>query len=253
MTQLATPSSVEDEVHSTSGCPAKNFDTQRMPNLQPLVDESGAAAIVGARADGHPAFERPARSGCNQTEEEPSFADARKACMFLHPPPYPASIFPMRRIVPRSRLSENPREFVLAALLFTVAALLLAGFAVTTLSGPGGDLGSARLAYTVIGWGKYLAALRLLYVADRATLRHGYLGWKRTALLWLPLVLFIAYAYLQWMVIGHAIDDYLVRAARPGPGPARYAVFMAIAFPIAFALTAVNALWIQRRQLRVAL
>jgi uncharacterized protein YdeI (YjbR/CyaY-like superfamily) len=42
-----------------------------MPSLQPLVDESGAAAIVEARAGGHPAFERPVRSGCNQTDDEP--------------------------------------------------------------------------------------------------------------------------------------------------------------------------------------
>jgi hypothetical protein len=49
----------------------KIFDTQRMPNLQPLVDESGAAAIVGARGGGHPAFERPVRSGFDQADEDP--------------------------------------------------------------------------------------------------------------------------------------------------------------------------------------
>ncbi|HYH81296.1 MAG TPA: hypothetical protein VEX86_15940, partial [Longimicrobium sp.] len=40
-----------DGVSSPSGCPAKNFDTQRIPSLQPLVDEPGAAAVVGARAE----------------------------------------------------------------------------------------------------------------------------------------------------------------------------------------------------------
>jgi hypothetical protein len=29
----------------------KNFDTQRIPSLQPLVDESGADAIVGTHVD----------------------------------------------------------------------------------------------------------------------------------------------------------------------------------------------------------
>jgi len=29
----------------------KNFDTQRIPSLQPLADESGADAIVGTHAD----------------------------------------------------------------------------------------------------------------------------------------------------------------------------------------------------------
>jgi hypothetical protein len=43
----------------------KNFDTQRIPSLQSLVDEPGAAAVVGARA------ERSERSACNQIDEEP--------------------------------------------------------------------------------------------------------------------------------------------------------------------------------------
>ena len=50
MTQLAKPSGAEDGVGSPTGCPAENFDTQRIPSLQPLVDEPGAAAVVEARA-----------------------------------------------------------------------------------------------------------------------------------------------------------------------------------------------------------
>ena len=162
----------------------------------------------------------------------------------------------MRRLSVRSPLSENPREFVLAALLFTVGAVLLAGFGVTTLSGSTwseGDLKGADIAYQIVGWGKYVACLRLLYLADRATLRHGYIGWKRTALLWLPLALFVFYSYLQWVVIGDARIDYMQRTGHWDGGFAGSVLFMAVAYPTAFALSAINALWIQRRQLRVAL
>jgi len=40
----------------------KNFDTQLIPSLQPLVDESGADAIVATHVD---ARECPVRSGCD--------------------------------------------------------------------------------------------------------------------------------------------------------------------------------------------
>ncbi|MBV9109468.1 MAG: hypothetical protein JO306_08695 [Gemmatimonadetes bacterium] len=157
----------------------------------------------------------------------------------------------MRRIVPRSPVSENPREFVLAALLFTIGAVLLAGFAMTQLAGnawSGSDLKSADLAYQVVGWGKYIAGVRLLYLGDRATLRHGYLGAKRLALLWLPLLLFVVYGYLQWTVIGGARTHYLQRTGHWEGGFSEPALFMAFAYPVAFALTAVNAIWIQRQQ-----
>lgn len=161
----------------------------------------------------------------------------------------------MRRIVPRSPVSENPREFVLAALLFTIGAALAAGFAVTTLAGSAwsaSDLASANLAYHVVGWGKYLAAARLLYLADRATLRHGYIGPKRLALLWLPLLLFVLYGYLQWGVIGGARMHYLQRTGHWDGGFSEPTLFMAFAYPIAFALSAINAIWIQRRQRHIA-
>ena len=162
----------------------------------------------------------------------------------------------MRRLSVRSPLSENPREFVLAALLFTVGAVLLAGFGVTTLSGSTwseGDLKGADIAYQIVGWGKYVACLRLLYLADRATLRHGYIGWKRTALLWLPLALFVFYSYLQWTWLGGARNAYLQRTGHLGGEYVNPLLFMAFAYPVAFAIAAVNALWIQRRQLRIAL
>jgi hypothetical protein len=161
----------------------------------------------------------------------------------------------MRRIVPRSPVSENPREFVLAALLFTMGAVLLAGFAMTTLAGNAwseSDLRSADLAYQVVGWGKYLAGARLLYLGDRAVLRHGYLGAKRLALLWLPLLLFVAYGYLQWGVIGGARTHYLQRTGHWDGGFRAPGLFMAFAYPVAFALSAVNAIWIQRRQRHIA-
>ncbi|MFL5542393.1 MAG: hypothetical protein ACJ8J0_25625 [Longimicrobiaceae bacterium] len=51
MTQLPKPSGAEDGVNDGSGCSEKNFDTQRIPSLQPLVDEPGADAIVGTHID----------------------------------------------------------------------------------------------------------------------------------------------------------------------------------------------------------
>jgi hypothetical protein len=162
----------------------------------------------------------------------------------------------MRRIAQRRPLSENPREFVLAALLFTTAAVLLAGFGVTTLGGATyseSDLRSANLVYALIGWGKYLAALRLLWLGDRATLHRGYIGWKRVALLWMPLALFVFYAYLQWTWLGGARNAYLQRTGHWGGEYVNPTLFMAFAYPVAFAMAAVNALWIQRRQLRIAL
>jgi hypothetical protein len=162
----------------------------------------------------------------------------------------------MRRIVSRTPLSRDPREFVLAALLMSVGAVLFAGFAVTTLRGSTfseGDLRSAGLAFQVLGWGKYLAALRLAWLGDRAALHHRYLGWKRAALLWLPVLLFIVYAYLQWGVVNGARADYLQRTGHAGAGgDGGVPLYLMAEASVAVALAAVNALWVQRRQLRVA-
>jgi len=162
----------------------------------------------------------------------------------------------MRRLSIRSRLSENPREFVLAAILFTLGAVLFAGWAVTTLGGTvysEDALRSWRIAYRVIAWGKYLAFARLLYVGTRASIRHGYIGWKRTAMLWLPLLLFVFYGYLQWVVLSDARVDYLQRTGHWDGSVVGSRTWMAFIYPIVFAITAVNALWMQRRQLRIAL
>jgi hypothetical protein len=162
----------------------------------------------------------------------------------------------MRRLSIRAPLSGNPREFVLAVILMTVGAVLFAGFGVTTLSGAAFDPGNLRgwaIAYQVIGWGKYVAFARLLYLGSRATLRHGYIGWKRTALLWLPLVLFVFYSYLQWTVLGDARVAYLQRTGHWDGTLEGSVAYMAIIYPAAFVITALNALWIQRKQLRIAL
>src|SRR5215213_1463294 len=69
MTQLAKPSGAQDGVSSPSGCPAKNFDTQRIPSLQPLVDEPGAAAVAGARAE-RPGVQVATKSTRSQKREK---------------------------------------------------------------------------------------------------------------------------------------------------------------------------------------
>ncbi|HEV7591327.1 MAG TPA: hypothetical protein VGO40_24655 [Longimicrobium sp.] len=162
----------------------------------------------------------------------------------------------MRRIVPRRPLSWDPREFVLAAILMTVGAVLFAGFAVTTLRGSTfaeGDLASAGLAFQVLGWGKYLALLRLTWLGDRAALHRRYLGWKRTALLWLPVTLFVLIAYLQWIVVNGARAEYLQRTGHSDAGDyGGMPLFLLVEAALAVTLAAVNALWVQHRQLRLA-
>jgi hypothetical protein len=160
----------------------------------------------------------------------------------------------MRRLVSRSALSDDPREFVLAAILFTVGAVLFAGFAVTTLRGrtfSESDLASAGLAFQVLAWGKYVAGLRLLWLGDGAALHHRYLGWKRAALVWLPLALFAFYAWLQWRVVGTARADYLLRTGHAAELPAA-PLFLVLEIAGAVAVAAANALWVQRRGIRIA-
>jgi hypothetical protein len=162
----------------------------------------------------------------------------------------------MRRIVPRRPLSWDPREFVLAAILMTVGAVLFAGFAVTTLRGSTfveGDLQGADLAYQVLGWGKYAAALRLTWLGDRAALRQRYLGWRRAALLWLPVALFVLFAWLQHGVVDGARAAYLARTGHAGAAEHTGApLFLLLEVAGAVALAALNALWVQRRGLRLA-
>jgi hypothetical protein len=46
MTQLPSLQAQKTRGEPPKGVLAKNFDTQRIPNLQPLVDEPGADAII---------------------------------------------------------------------------------------------------------------------------------------------------------------------------------------------------------------
>lgn len=163
----------------------------------------------------------------------------------------------MRRLLPRSPLSEDPREFVLAAILFTVGAVLFAGFGVTTLRGSAfsaSDLASAGLALQVLAWGKWVAAVRLAWLGDHAVLHRRWQGAKRTALLWLPLLLFGAYAWLQRGVLDAARAAYLLRtghadAADAGGTP----LYLVLECGAALTLAAVNAFWVRGRRLRIAL
>jgi hypothetical protein len=162
----------------------------------------------------------------------------------------------MRRLVQRSSLSDDPHEFVLAAILFSVAAVLFTGFGVTTLRGDTfveGDWAGATLAFQVLGWGKWVAALRLAWLGDHAALHHRYLGWKRAALLWLPLLLFCLYAWLQRGVLDGARLDYLQRTGHTGAAdPGGATLYLVVEIAAAVALAAVNALWVRGRGLRLA-
>lgn len=145
------------------------------------------------------------------------------------------------------------RSFVLAAILLSigVAALVLIGL--NALAGPYSEAAVRELdtMYGVLGWGKYLAALLLLWLADRAVLWREHLGWKRAALLWSPLLFFVACSYFQWVVLGDARIDYLQRHGRWDGGSPGAVLFMAFVYPLAFAAAAANALWVQRRQRRL--
>ena len=163
----------------------------------------------------------------------------------------------MRRLIPRTPLSDDPREFVLAAILFTGAAVLFAGFGVTTLRGSTfveGDWSGATLAWHVLGWGKYVALVRLLWLGGQAALHRRYLGWRRAALLWLPLLLFVFYAWLHRVVLEGARVDYLQRTGHAGVeehgGIPLYLVAEIVA---AVVLASLNALRVRGRGLRLAL
>lgn len=159
----------------------------------------------------------------------------------------------MRRIAKRSAVSRDPREFVLAALLYTIAIGAIAAMGVTALSGgtyEASELRGFDIAYDIVGYGKYLVAARLLWIGRRTTLFRQMGGWRRLALLWGPCALFCIYAYLQWMVMGDARIHYLQRTGRWQGGFSGGVLVMMLVFPVAVALTAANALSVQRRQLR---
>jgi hypothetical protein len=90
-------------------------------------------------------------------------------------------------------------------------------------------------------------------LCDRAALHHRYLGWKRAALLWLPVILFVLFAWLQWIVVNGARAGYLQRTGHLGAGvQGGVPLFLLLEGSLALALAALNALWVQHRQLRVA-
>jgi len=145
------------------------------------------------------------------------------------------------------------RSFFLAAILLAVGAAALVLVGLNTLSGiyADGNVREFTTVYQTLGWAKYGALLLLLWLADRAVLWRERLGWKRSLLLWLPLALFCAAAYFQWVVMGDALRDYLARNGQPDSAPASPVFYMAMVFPPAFAFTGINAWLVQRRQLRL--
>src|SRR5215207_10205821 len=145
------------------------------------------------------------------------------------------------------------RSFVLAALLLAIGATALVLIGLNTLAGPysDGSLAEFDTVYRTLGWSKYLGALLLLWLADRAVLWREHLGWRRTLLLWMPFVLFCVCAYFQWVVLREARITYLDRHGRPEGGLSGSVLFMAMVFPLAFAITGLNAWFVQRRQLRL--
>jgi hypothetical protein len=66
-------------------------------------------------------------------------------------------------------------------------------------------------------------------------------------------LLFVLYAYLQWVVVNGARAGYLQRTGHAGVGgDGVLSVYFVMEAAIAVALAAVNATWVQFRQLRVA-
>ncbi len=145
------------------------------------------------------------------------------------------------------------RSFVLAALLMAIGAAALVLIGLNALAGPYSEASLAEFdaVHRVLGWSKYLGGLLLLWLADRAVLWREHLGWRRTALLWTPFVLFCLCAYFHWVVLGDARMAYVERHGLPERGSAGGVFFMAVVFPLAFAVTGLNAWFVQRRQLRL--
>lgn len=144
------------------------------------------------------------------------------------------------------------RSFVLAALLLTigVGALVLVGL--NTLAGPyaDGSVAEFETIHAVLNWGKYPAGLLLLWLGGRAVLWREYLGWKRVLLLWGPFALFCGACWLQYRVLQDARFDYLQRHGQE-PGTGASAAWILFVCTLAFAVTGLNAWFLQRRQLRL--
>lgn len=146
------------------------------------------------------------------------------------------------------------RRFALAAILLSLGIVALVLIAYNALAIPvysAEALAEFELFYEAIGWAKYVAAAILLVIADRAVLWREHLGWRRALLLWTPLALFVAYAYLQWVVLADARLAYLERHGRSDGAFSGALFYMLIVFPVAFGITAVNAAVVRRRELRL--
>ena len=146
------------------------------------------------------------------------------------------------------------RSFALAAILLSLGVAALALIALNALAGSAFAEPSLRefdLMYRILGWGKYAAALFLLWLGGRAVLWREHVGWRRTVLLWSPLLFFVACSYLQWVTLGDARIDYLKRHGR-WEGDASGAVFrMGLVYPLAFVVTAINWGMLRRREMRL--
>jgi len=145
------------------------------------------------------------------------------------------------------------RSFVLAVLLLSLGAAALVLIGTNTLAGAYSEaaLREHDTVYQVLGWYKYGAALLLLVIADRAVLWRERVGWRRVLLLWSPLLVFCFYSYLQWAVLGDARMRYLQRHDQWAGGFSGAVIVMAFVWPLAFAVTAVNALLVRHRQLKL--
>jgi hypothetical protein len=145
------------------------------------------------------------------------------------------------------------RSFALAAILLTIGVGALVLIGVNALAVPAYSEAALRefdIVYRVLGWGKYAAALLLLYLGNRAVARREYIGWHRAVLLWAPLLLFFVYAWMQWGVLGDAYLHYLKAHGR-STGFSGALFYMIGVFPLAFAVAAINWGRVRRRELRL--
>lgn len=146
------------------------------------------------------------------------------------------------------------RSFALAAILLSLGVAALVLIALNALAGSAFAEPSLRefdLMYRILGWGKYAAALFLLWLGDRAVLWREYVGWRRTVLLWSPLLFFVAYSYLQWLTLGDARIAYLQAHGRWDGGASGAVVSMGLVYPIAFVVSAINWGALRRREMRL--
>lgn len=139
----------------------------------------------------------------------------------------------------------------LLAAALACAALLgaVTVFALRLLDAPAYDA-EAFARFTVlqslVSWLKWIVGIALLVGAARVARRESSRS-VALAILLLPLLLFLAVSWLDWVVLANAGAAYLQQHGRWSGGAPSSASYMLVAYPVAALATLAAAGWVLRR------